>query len=69
MMFYMMAIYFILKKWKQNPSASKMQIRIWSHWKAATEANRLPLSTTEVEKMKRVLKEYGPMAYQKLFGV
>lgn len=69
MLFYLMAINFVLKKWKQNPSASKMEIGVWSHWKAATEENRLPLSPTEVEKMKRVLKEYGPATYHELFGV
>lgn len=69
MLFYLMAVHFILKKWKQNPSASKMQIGIFRHWNVATEENQLPLSPTEVEKMKRVLKEYGPVTYQKLFGV
>jgi hypothetical protein len=69
MLFYLMAIHFILKKWKQNPFASKMEIRVWSHWHAATEENSLPLSPTEVENMKQVLKEYGPVTYHELFGV
>lgn len=68
MVFYLMAVHAILKRWKRNPSASKMEIGVWRHWQHATEENRLPLSAAEVERMKRLLKEHGPISYGKLFA-
>jgi len=67
MLYYLMAVDFILKRWKRNPSASKMDIGVWSHWRKDTEENRLPLSPTEVEDVKKFLKEYGPISYKRLF--
>jgi hypothetical protein len=68
MLFYLMAVHAILKRWKRNPSASKMEIGVWSHWYEETEENRLPLSAAEVEQMKQILERHGPISYRELFG-
>jgi hypothetical protein len=68
MVYYLMAVDAILKRWKQNPSASKMEIGVWRHWQRATDENRLPLATAEVEEMKQLLEEHGPISYRELFG-
>jgi hypothetical protein len=68
MLFYLMAIQSVLKRWKRNPSASKMEIGVWRRWRHATEENRLPLSSVEVEGMKRLLRDHGPISYRELFG-
>ena len=68
MLFYLMAVDAVLKRWKWNPSASKMEIGVWRHWQQATEENRLPLSAAEVKQMKRLLKAHGPISYRELFG-
>jgi hypothetical protein len=33
------ATYFVLKRWNQNPAATKRQIGIWQHWTEETEDN------------------------------
>jgi hypothetical protein len=68
MLFYLMAVHSVLKRWKRNPSASKMKIGVWCYWHEATEENRLPLSTSEVERMKQFLEKHGPISYRELFG-
>jgi hypothetical protein len=62
-----MATHAVLKKWQQNPAASKREIGVWSHWCRPSEENLLPLSETEVTKMKQFFEEYAPTTYRKLF--
>jgi hypothetical protein len=38
MMIELQAAYLMLKRWNQNPAATRRQIGIWQHWKQETEA-------------------------------
>jgi hypothetical protein len=58
----------VLRKWKQNPSASKREIGCWSHWMEPKAENNLPLSKAEVARMKRFLKKHAPSNYRAIFG-
>ena len=51
------ATYLVLKRWNQNPAATRRQIGIWQHWKQETEDNDRPLSEVEVERMNAFLKQ------------
>jgi hypothetical protein len=62
------AAYFILRRWSQNPAATKRQIGIWQHWKEETENNDRPLSNVEVERMKAFLRGYAPTSYSEIFA-
>jgi hypothetical protein len=42
MMIEMQGAYFVLKRWNQNPAATKRQIGIWQHWKEEREDNDRP---------------------------
>lgn len=68
MFFYLLAVQGVLKQWKRNPSASKMEIGIWRHWHDPIAENRLPLSAAEVERMKQFLEQHGPISYRELFA-
>jgi hypothetical protein len=68
MFFYLLAVHSSLKRWARNPFASKMEIGVWHHWREATEENRLPLSSAEVERMKQFLRKYGPTSYSEIFA-
>jgi len=46
------ATYFVLKRWSQNPAATKRQIGIWQHWKEQAEDNDRPLAEVEVPQAK-----------------
>ena len=63
----LMATYAVLKKWKENPSASKRKIGVWWGWCQPSEENNLPLSEAEVTTMKRFFEEYAPTTYRELF--
>jgi hypothetical protein len=56
MMIEMQGAYFVLKRWNQNPAATKRQIGIWQHWKEEREDNDRPLTEVEVERMKAFLR-------------
>jgi hypothetical protein len=66
-LFYLLAVHTVLKRWQRNLSASKMEIGVWHHWHEVTEGNRLPLSPLEVAEMKRFLRTHGPVTYRALF--
>jgi hypothetical protein len=68
MMIELQATYFVLKKWNQNPAATKRQIGIWQHWKEATEDNDRPLTKVEVERMKTFLRQNAPTSYFSIFA-
>jgi hypothetical protein len=57
----------ILRRWKENPSASKRRIGVRYDWMQDTEQNRQPLSAAEVARMKRFLKQWSPATYRDLF--
>jgi hypothetical protein len=67
MMIELQAIYFVLKRWNQNPAATKRQIGIWQHWKQETEDNDRPFSEIEVERMKAFLRQNAPTSYFEIF--
>ena len=68
MMIAVQAAYFILKKWNQDPAATKRQIGIWQHWKQETESNDRPLTEVEAERMKAFLRQYAPTSYFEIFA-
>jgi len=52
----------ILKKWKENPKATKKEIGVWYHWQLDTPENNLSLSKEEVKRMQQLLllnKKHG----------
>jgi hypothetical protein len=61
-------IYFVLRRWHQNPAATKRQIGIWQHWKQKTEDNDRPLSEVEVNRMKAFLRQNAPTSYFEIFA-
>ena len=61
------ATYLVLKRWNQNPAATRRQIGIWQHWKQETEDNDRPLSEVEVERMNAFLKQNAPTGYFEIF--
>jgi hypothetical protein len=67
MMIEMQGAYFVLKRWNQNPAATKRQIGIWQHWKEEREDNDRPLTEVEVERMKAFLKQNAPTSYFSIF--
>jgi hypothetical protein len=68
MMIELQAAYFVLKKWNQNPAATKRQIGIWQHWKQEIEDNDRPLTEVEVERMKAFLRRNAPTSYFSIFA-
>jgi hypothetical protein len=62
------ATYFVLKRWSQNPAATKRQIGIWQHWKEQAEDNDRPLAEVEVERMKAFLRQNAPTSYFEIFA-
>jgi hypothetical protein len=68
MMIAVQAVYFALKKWKQDSAATKRQIGVWQHWKEETEDNDRPLTEVEVERMKVFLRRYAPTSYSEIFA-
>jgi hypothetical protein len=67
MMIELQAAYLMLKRWNQNPAATRRQIGIWQHWKQETEDNDRPLSEVEVERMNAFLKQNAPTSYLEIF--
>ena len=67
MMIELQATYLVLKKWKQNSSATKRQIGIRQHWKEKQEDNDRPLAEVEVERMKVFLRRNAPTSYFEIF--
>jgi hypothetical protein len=61
------ATYFILKRWNQNPAATKRQIGVWQHWKQEVEGNDRPLSEVNVKRMKTFLRQNAPTSYFEIF--
>lgn len=59
--------YFILKKWKQDPTASKRQIGIRSDWMQEGAGNGHPLSEAEVQRLKEFLRRNAPTSYFEVF--
>jgi hypothetical protein len=63
----LMATHAVLKKWKQNPGASKAEIGVWWGWCRPSEENNLSLSEAEVAKMKQFFEQHAPTTYRELF--
>ena len=63
----LMATYFVLRRWKENPGATKKEIGIYYHWTWDKQENNVPLSQKEVRRMKEFQRKYCPSAYYKLF--
>src|SRR5450755_4454455 len=63
-----MAYKYILKKWRQDPNASKRQIGTLSHWTSDSDSNNRPLSHGEVEQMKAYVLKYAPSTFYVSFG-
>jgi hypothetical protein len=58
----------VLRRWKENPLASKRQIGVRYDWVQDTEHNRQPLSITEVARLKLLLlKRWSPATYRQRF--
>jgi len=67
MMIELQATYLVLKRWNQNPAATKQQIGIWQLWRQRTEDNDRPLTEVEVERMKAFLQRNAPTSYFEIF--
>jgi hypothetical protein len=63
MMLELHAAYLVLTTWKENPTLSKKQIGVWSHWKNDTR----PLTEDEVDGFKRLLREHALTQFRNLF--
>ena len=59
--------YFILRRWKETPPATKREMGVWAHWKEEGEENDRPLVSEEVDRMKIFLRRHAPSSYIKLF--
>ena len=59
--------HYVLKAWKQNPTATKRQIGVWQHWKVDDEENERPLSESEVQDLKKFLRRNAPTGYFEIF--
>lgn len=57
----------ILRKWKENPSASKEKIGVFSGWKEDKPVNKKPLSEKEVNRLKSFCKQNDPLSYLEIF--
>ena len=68
MMIELQATYFALKRWNQNPTATRREIGSWQHWRQETEDNDRPLSEIEVERMKAFLRQNAPTSYFGIFA-
>jgi hypothetical protein len=64
----LLATYSTLREWKQNPSASKLTIGVWSHWRKQSPENGLTLSPAELAAMKEYLRKHAPTSYKTLFA-
>jgi hypothetical protein len=60
--------YWVLKRWNENPAATKREIGIWQHWKQETEDSDRPLTEVEVERMKTFLRRNAPASYFSIFA-
>jgi hypothetical protein len=68
MLCHLLATYSALRKWKENPSASKLTIGVWSHWGKQSPENGLTLSPAELAAMKEYLRRHAPTSYKALFA-
>ena len=62
------AAYLVLSKWKQNPAATKREIRSWAHWRHEGDDNQRPISPLAVEQMKTLPLRYAPSSHSQLFA-
>ena len=62
------AAFLVLKKWNQNPVATRRQIGVWKHWNEEKAANDRPLSAVEMATMKTYLRQHAPTSHFKLFA-
>jgi hypothetical protein len=60
----LMATNLVLKKWRQNPMSTKMEIGVWHCWQPGEE-NGHPPSESEVQRMKKFLRQHAPTRYSK----
>ena len=60
--------YLALKKWKDNPNATKKQIGVFSSWLDDHADNHRPLNERELMSMKQYLGQNAPSLYNELFG-
>lgn len=63
----LMATTSVLKKWKQNNSASRREIGVLDRWKTADPDNDRPLSAEEIDRMKVFLRDHALGVYLDLF--
>jgi hypothetical protein len=63
----LMATYFALRNWKENPSATRMQIGVWSHWMEDKPENHLPLPLDEVDRLKRFYAKWASTSFREMF--
>lgn len=55
-----LAIDTILRRWKENPDATKREIGVWSNWKEDIPENNIPLSEEYIQRYLDRLKELNP---------
>lgn len=67
MLYEIMAITSVLRAWKRDPNLSKREIGVWSNWQNDNPGNELPLSETEVERMKTFMRKHNPTTYHQIF--
>jgi hypothetical protein len=64
----LLSTYLRLRKWKDNPAASKRQIGIVSWWLTRDPTNDEPISHGELESMKNFLQAHAPSSYREIFN-
>lgn len=67
MLYELMAYARILEAWKKDPNLSKREIGVWGHWQNENAQNELPLTESEVERMKSFMRRHNPTTYHKIF--
>jgi hypothetical protein len=68
MMIEIQAAFLVLKKWNQNPDATRREIGVWKHWNEETAANNRPLPEVEVATLKTFLRRNASTSYFDLFA-
>ena len=61
------AAYLVLRTWKENPGATKRQMRVSARWNENWDESNSPLSSAEVQRMKIVPRPHAPSSLFELF--
>jgi hypothetical protein len=64
----LLSTYLRLKKWKENPAASKREMGVVARWLTPDAANDKPVSDDELVSMKDFLQAHAPTSYRSIFG-